>query len=899
MDTMVGECVAYGLGAISLLTDNNSENSCLRPGLFHIINETFYPKNHSRLSNPNVAQKMTHGSLIIFTILLIANVATICFHFIWQRHSAHKEQRLQKNLELDSVINELVRHFAPSFAVNDYRFKGMHAKEEGVSLEFRELGLNLKRDNRRVLDGVTGRFEEGKMVAVMGPSGCGKTTFLNTLCGKATYGRRSGTILINDGEIGRIEELKKVMGFVPQDDVVHETLTVREQIEFSAKLRNDASATREDIDSIVEDVLHVLQIEHIQSNVVGGVERRGISGGQRKRVNIGLELAACPVLLFLDEPTSGLDSTSSLVVVNSLKKMTELGMTIIMVIHQPRYSLFTLFDQALLLGKGGRTVYLGPAAGALPYFRDLGFIKPENENPADWLMDILSGEVENSKVPGFQREMLFDMWAQQGAQRQGPLDQVSSPRRRATERARTTDLSVVTHMVHEEWKRVTPEGDELSTKQLQDLIARSVGNTPPTSVVEDLIDLKGESGRMGKQAFEDFVVEKCYDCLRQKLGITATASNRSARPKRHTATDDMDMEASEDEGMALRQRGLQRMPPSACRQWAIVFHRRMVQYWRNWQRRLIDMCLISICALAMGYMQKGKVNNPATILLFHMGLALLITVSSLATFADRPLFWREAGTGISIFALFEASVFVNACDAFTQTLVYVLLFWGMTQPPVTPLIFIVPCFLITWVMSSYGYLISILVPQSSAVVAAVVLVLVGFGILGDPGFVTNSLAAGSLQLRVILFLSVPRWSGQMQFVAYLFLTGGIPYPESPDCSSIPRTPEGDAQVVGVLQGYLAQHSQADWLAWAQTLYAKTGLCEDAEDVRSCYWNISLFVLLTHGLLVRFLGFIALLHTSPHVPTFRQRLRSLCAWCGRGRNDAAESDDEGTDDSADS
>merc|ERR1712048_705111 len=201
-----------------------------------------------------------------------------------------------------------------------------------------------------------------------------------------------------------------VIGFVPQDDIVHEDLTVREQIEFSSKLRNKPNSSERRVAAITDDVLNVMQVSHIQNTLVGGVEARGISGGQRKRVNIGLELAAQPTVLFLDEPTSGLDSTSSLSVALSLKKMSELGMTSIMVIHQPRYSLFTLFDDVLLLGKGGQTVYLGPSMGVKPYFESLGFEMSPDENPADWFMDVISGEIPSSKIPDFKPNMLFELW---------------------------------------------------------------------------------------------------------------------------------------------------------------------------------------------------------------------------------------------------------------------------------------------------------------------------------------------------------------------------------------------------------------------------------------------------------------------------------------------------------
>jgi len=202
-------------------------------------------------------------------------------------------------------------------------FKGFKKKAETVSLSFDKLGLNL-RDGKRVLDGVTGSFEAGKLVAIMGPSGAGKTTFMNVLCGKATYGDMVGEVLVN-GQTCPVDSIKSITGFVPQDDIVHEKLTVRENIRYSAELRNPAGTPQETLTAIVTDVLSVLQMGHIQTSIVGGVEERGISGGQRKRVNIGPELAASPTLLFLDEPTSGLDSMTSLDVVSILRRLADDG----------------------------------------------------------------------------------------------------------------------------------------------------------------------------------------------------------------------------------------------------------------------------------------------------------------------------------------------------------------------------------------------------------------------------------------------------------------------------------------------------------------------------------------------------------------------------------------------
>ena len=143
----------------------------------------------------------------------------------------------------------------------------------------------------------------------------------------------------------------------------------------------------------VFEVLDMLQIGHVQHSIVGSVEKRGISGGQRKRVNIGLELVADPDVLFLDEPTSGLDSTSAEIILAALKDLSRLGRTIIMVIHQPRYSIFASMDNVIFLGPGGKTVYSGSPLDATDYFEMLGFFAPPAVNRADFFMDVIGGKI--------------------------------------------------------------------------------------------------------------------------------------------------------------------------------------------------------------------------------------------------------------------------------------------------------------------------------------------------------------------------------------------------------------------------------------------------------------------------------------------------------------------------
>ncbi|CAE7261792.1 ABCG24 [Symbiodinium pilosum] len=180
-------------------------------------------------------------------------------------------------------------------------------------------------EERNILDEITGTFEAGRLSAIMGPSGCGKSTLLDVLTGKKKTDSKwtvKGDILINNQKID-IESIKPIIGFVPQDDVVHEGLTVRENIFFSAAKRMPATTSNSRLRAITNDVLQVLQLEPKQNLLVGNRTRtgEGLSGGQKKRVNVGIELAACPTILFLDEPTSGLDATASLLLVQQLRRM--------------------------------------------------------------------------------------------------------------------------------------------------------------------------------------------------------------------------------------------------------------------------------------------------------------------------------------------------------------------------------------------------------------------------------------------------------------------------------------------------------------------------------------------------------------------------------------------------
>ncbi len=172
-------------------------------------------------------------------------------------------------------------------------------------------------------------------------------------------------------------------------------MTVRENLEFFALTTNDAAISSQEKKDFVTQLLKDLRLEHVADSRIGDTSKRGLSGGEKKRVAIAEQLLRNPKVLFLDEPTSGLDAFSSQQVMELLHSLAAKGMTIICSIHQPRSSIYDLFDKLLLLKKG-KTVYMGPASQAVGYFASLGHALPSGFNPADFFIDVvLSSEEQN------------------------------------------------------------------------------------------------------------------------------------------------------------------------------------------------------------------------------------------------------------------------------------------------------------------------------------------------------------------------------------------------------------------------------------------------------------------------------------------------------------------------
>ena len=227
---------------------------------------------------------------------------------------------------------------------------------------------------------------------MQGATGAGKTTLLDVLANRTNMGVVTGDVNINGRP--RDASFQRRIGYVQQQDLHLDIATIREALRFSAFLRQPENVTKEEKLRTVEEIIDLLEMKPYAEAVIG-VPGEGLNVEQRKRLTIGVELAAKPDLLFfLDEPTSGLDSQTAWSILALLRKLTNHGQAILCTIHQPSAMLFQQFDRLLLLEKGGRTVYfgdIGPESRTLTqYFERFGAHHcTENENPAEWMLTVI------------------------------------------------------------------------------------------------------------------------------------------------------------------------------------------------------------------------------------------------------------------------------------------------------------------------------------------------------------------------------------------------------------------------------------------------------------------------------------------------------------------------------
>ncbi|VEU39363.1 unnamed protein product [Pseudo-nitzschia multistriata] len=268
-----------------------------------------------------------------------------------------------------------------------------------ITLSFENICYDVKAstgdEDIRLLHNINGHFRAGRMCALMGESGAGKTTLMDVIALRKNSGTVAGDIRIN-GFPQEQSSFRRCSGYVEQFDIQSPQLTVRETVIFSGLLRLDSTKvkTNKEKEQFCDTVIKILELTPLAHCLVGSDEEGGLSFEQKKRLSIAVELAASPSILFLDEPTTGLDARSASLVVKLLRKIADQGRTICATIHQPSSAVFELFDDLLLLKKGGRSVYFGElgfqSRTLIKYFEAYGAtkIKP-GDNPANWMLRVL------------------------------------------------------------------------------------------------------------------------------------------------------------------------------------------------------------------------------------------------------------------------------------------------------------------------------------------------------------------------------------------------------------------------------------------------------------------------------------------------------------------------------
>jgi len=367
----------------------------------------------------------------VFFGLLLGLLTLILLYMVWVNAKWYKEKEAwfeQKQPELRASAKKIQNAQGAHVRLNSVS-SAFSASVFGISnstplsLSFKHVSFWVQ-DNRhelsmydryvkklepkelQILRDIQGYFEAGKLTAVMGPSGCGKTTLLTLLAGRTQVGTYEGTFAVNGRMWTEVEPYRDFMahqGFVEQFPSFFDTFTVKDELTYACMLALPDSIPLDKKLEMVQGVMDVVKLSGQADTIIGGKNGKGgLSGGQKRRLSVAIELLRRPMIIFLDEPTSGLDARSSLDIAILMKDLAQSGRTIVTTIHQPREEIFELFDDLLVMDQG-RVAFQGPPKAAIPYLNkeaekrtDLTTINIEDGNPADLVLDT----IQDASLPG-------------------------------------------------------------------------------------------------------------------------------------------------------------------------------------------------------------------------------------------------------------------------------------------------------------------------------------------------------------------------------------------------------------------------------------------------------------------------------------------------------------------
>ncbi|CAN6837507.1 unnamed protein product [Brassica oleracea] len=251
---------------------------------------------------------------------------------------------------------------------------------------------------KTLLDDVSGEACDGNILAVLGASGAGKFTLIDALAGRVAKESLRGSVTLNGDNVLQSSLLKVISAYVMQDDLLFPMLTVKETLMFASEFRLPRSLSKSKKMERVDALIDQLGLRSAVDTRIGDEGHRGVSGGERRRVSIGIDIIHDPIVLFLDEPTSGLDSTNAFMVVQVLKRIARSGSIVIMSIHQPSARILDLLDRLIILSRG-KSMFNGPPASLPSFFSDFGHPIPERENITEFALDLVR-ELERESTEG-------------------------------------------------------------------------------------------------------------------------------------------------------------------------------------------------------------------------------------------------------------------------------------------------------------------------------------------------------------------------------------------------------------------------------------------------------------------------------------------------------------------
>ncbi|CAM1508976.1 Fc.00g027150.m01.CDS01 [Cosmosporella sp. VM-42] len=373
-------------------------------------------------------------------VVFFVSVATIGLHFF------KVEMTIARARVSDTDLSAGKEKMAAR-SIAEVRTLDLELDDFALALD-KKTSMGKKLPTKTILHPVTATFQAGVLNVIMGPSGSGKTSLLNAMALRlrnslGTKYRPTGKLTFN-GARPSDSVIRSVCSYVCQDDdALLPSLTVRETLRFAAGLRLPSFMNKDEKYRRAEEVLMKMGLKDCADNLIGSDMIKGISGGEKRRVSIAVQVLTDPRILLLDEPTSGLDAFTANSIMEVLQGLANEGRTLILTIHQARSDLFKQFGNVLLLARGGSPVYAGPAQEMLGYFGRQGYECSTHTNPADFALDMITIDLQQDDREAETRERvqkLIQNWNGDGGFNEGRLSDVKE----AEESKERTDLTEIT-----------------------------------------------------------------------------------------------------------------------------------------------------------------------------------------------------------------------------------------------------------------------------------------------------------------------------------------------------------------------------------------------------------------------------------------------------------------------